>query len=71
LHTLEIGLHTLFIGEIRDVKGEADVLDAEGKLDILKVKPLIFAPDGGSYYGSGHLWDQPSPLATSSRNRDH
>jgi len=53
LHTLEIGLHTLFIGEIRDVKGEADVLDAEGKLDILKVKPLIFAPDGGSYYGVG------------------
>ncbi|HNT75412.1 MAG TPA: flavin reductase family protein [Anaerolineae bacterium] len=53
LHTLEIGLHTLFIGEIRDVKGEADVLDAEGKLDILKVKPLIFAPDGGGYYGVG------------------
>ena len=53
LHTLEIGLHTLFIGEVLDVKADEDVLNAEGKIDILKVRPLVFAPDGGGYYGIG------------------
>ena len=53
LHTLEIGLHTLFVGEIRDVKGEAGVFNAEGKFDITKVKPLLWAPDDGGYYGVG------------------
>ena len=28
LHTLEIGLHTLFVGEILDVKGNVDVFEA-------------------------------------------
>jgi flavin reductase (DIM6/NTAB) family NADH-FMN oxidoreductase RutF len=53
LHTLEIGLHTLFVGEILDVKAEVDVLNAEGKVAIEKVRPLIFAPDGGGYFGVG------------------
>jgi len=53
LHSLEIGLHTLFIGEVLDVKADEDVLNAEGKIDILKVRPLVFAPDGGGYYGIG------------------
>lgn len=56
LHTLEIGLHTLFIGEILDVKMEENFLGDEGKPSIEKVKPLIFSPDNTSYYGLGpHL----------------
>jgi flavin reductase (DIM6/NTAB) family NADH-FMN oxidoreductase RutF len=53
LHVLEIGLHTLFVGEIMDVKAEADVYDDDGRIDIEKVRPLLWAPDGGGYYGVG------------------
>ena len=53
LHTLEIGLHTQFIGEIVDIKAEESVLDEQGMPDILKVKPLIFGTGQGAYYGIG------------------
>ena len=53
LHTLEIGLHTQFIGEIKDIKAEESVLGEQGMADILKVKPLIFDPGQGAYYGIG------------------
>ena len=53
LHTLELGLHTQFIGEIMDVKAEESVLGEHGLADILKVKPLIFDPGEGDYYGIG------------------
>ena len=51
IHALEIGLHTQFVGEIMDIKAEESVLDAQGIPDILKVKPLIFDPGQGAYYG--------------------
>ena len=53
LHTVEIGLHTQFIGEIADVKAEESVLDEQGMADILKVKPLVFDAVRGDYYGIG------------------
>lgn len=52
-HTLELGLHTLFVGEIMDVKAEIDVYDEDGHIAIEKVRPLLWAPDGGGYYGVG------------------
>ncbi|MCX5832720.1 MAG: flavin reductase family protein, partial [Deltaproteobacteria bacterium] len=53
LHTLEIGLHTLFVGEIKDVKAEENILDQDGKPDIEKIRPLIFSPTSLTYYGIG------------------
>jgi len=53
LHTLEIGLHTQFIGEIVDIKAEESVLDEQGMADILKVRPLIFDTNQGAYYNIG------------------
>jgi flavin reductase (DIM6/NTAB) family NADH-FMN oxidoreductase RutF len=53
LHTLEIGLHTLFVGEIKDVKAEENMLGQDGKPDIEKIKPLIFSPTSMTYYGIG------------------
>jgi flavin reductase (DIM6/NTAB) family NADH-FMN oxidoreductase RutF len=53
LHTVEIGLHTQFIGKIVDIKAEASVLDQQGALDIEKVRPFLFAPDNRAYYGIG------------------
>ncbi len=52
---VEVGLHTMFIGEILDVKAEEIVFDENGHLDITKVRPLLWAPDGRGYYGVGKL----------------
>jgi flavin reductase (DIM6/NTAB) family NADH-FMN oxidoreductase RutF len=54
LHTLEIGLHTQFVGEIIDVKADADVLGEDGQPDIVKLKPLIYDTGHRGYYGIGH-----------------
>ncbi len=53
LQSLEVGLHTLFIGEILDVKADEKVLDDEGRPSIEKVQPLIFSPEHRAYYGLG------------------
>jgi flavin reductase (DIM6/NTAB) family NADH-FMN oxidoreductase RutF len=53
LHTVAIGLHTQFIGEIMDIKVEEFVMGEKGIPDIEKVKPILFAPDRRTYYGIG------------------
>ncbi|MDH7502710.1 MAG: flavin reductase family protein [Verrucomicrobiota bacterium] len=50
--TIELGLHTQFIGEIMDVKADEDVIGLDG-LDMAKVQPFVFAPDTQFYYGIG------------------
>jgi flavin reductase (DIM6/NTAB) family NADH-FMN oxidoreductase RutF len=55
LHTIEIGLHTQFIGEILDVKADTSVLDEKGTPEIEKVKAVLFAPDSRKYYGLGEF----------------
>ncbi len=54
-HVFELGLHTQFVGEVLDVKAEADMVTNGVLLDIKKVKPLIFTPDTQEYYGIGGL----------------
>ncbi|MBW1988157.1 MAG: flavin reductase family protein [Deltaproteobacteria bacterium] len=53
LHSLEIGLHTLFVGEIKDVKVKKDVLSPSGTLDMKKAAPLVFAPVARFYHTVG------------------
>lgn len=53
LHTIEIGLHVQFIGEIVDIKADEDVFDENGIPDIDRVKPILFAPVMQAYYGVG------------------
>ena len=53
IHTIEIGLHTQFIGEILDVKAEESVLGDKGMADIEKVKPIVFGPEIRTYHGIG------------------
>lgn len=55
LHTIEIGLHTQFIGEIIDVKADTGVFGDDGHIDIMKVKPLIFDTSHKGYHGIGQL----------------
>jgi flavin reductase (DIM6/NTAB) family NADH-FMN oxidoreductase RutF len=57
-HTIELGLHTQFVGEVMDVKAEESVMAKGGLLEITKVKPLVFAPDTQAYYGIGHFVGQ-------------
>ena len=53
LHTIEIGLHTQFIGEILDVKVDESVMDKDGAPDVEKIRPMIFATGSRDYYGVG------------------
>ena len=51
----ELGLHTQFIGEIRDVKVEDSLLNADGRIDIELLRPILFVMDPGSYHAIGAL----------------
>jgi len=55
LRSVEIGLHTQFIGEVKDVKAEESILDENGGLDIRKLRPFFFTPDTRLYYAAGPL----------------
>jgi flavin reductase (DIM6/NTAB) family NADH-FMN oxidoreductase RutF len=58
LHTIEIGLHTAFIGEVLDVKADESALDEEGRIDVERVRPFMFAPGNQAYYGLGERLGQ-------------
>jgi len=51
--TIEIGLHTQFIGEIIDIKAEESVLNDKGVPEMARVRPILFAPETRAYYGVG------------------
>jgi flavin reductase (DIM6/NTAB) family NADH-FMN oxidoreductase RutF len=51
----ELGLHTQFIGEIKDVKIDEGCLDAEGHIDIGKLDPIALALEAGGYFAFGEL----------------
>lgn len=54
-HTLELGVHTMMIGEIVDVKADEAVLGENGNPDILKVRPTVFEPGNGRYFAVGEF----------------
>ena len=51
--TVELGLHTQFVGEILDVKADDSVLDDKGSVKIGLVNPFLFDTFGRMYYGVG------------------
>jgi flavin reductase (DIM6/NTAB) family NADH-FMN oxidoreductase RutF len=58
LKIVQLGLHTQFVGEIKDVKSDPSVLTEDGSPDITKVKPIIFEPSNRRYYGLGSYLGQ-------------
>ena len=58
IHSFDLGSHVQFVGEIMDVKADEDVFDANGVVDITKVRPLTFSPSDGGYYGIGEYIGQ-------------
>ncbi|UCD76548.1 MAG: flavin reductase family protein [Phycisphaerales bacterium] len=51
--TVEIGIHTQFIGEILDVKIDPEMLDDDGNPDPAKIRPFAYAPGEGGYWAIG------------------
>ena len=50
--SVELGLHTQFVGQVRDIKADEEVL-TESSPDIEKIRPLIFNPANRTYYAIG------------------
>jgi len=53
VRTVELGLHTMFIGEIKSVKADESILNERGLPDVTKLKPFLFAPGSSDFYGIG------------------
>lgn len=58
LHTIDIGSHTQFIGQIADVKADTAVLNVNGMPVAEKINPLIGSISERAYYELGKYLDQ-------------
>ena len=67
--TVELGSHTMFIGEIRDVKADQSILSEAGVPDIQKLKPFVFAPGSSKFYGIGQLLGNVSDMAKAAEKK--
>jgi flavin reductase (DIM6/NTAB) family NADH-FMN oxidoreductase RutF len=52
-HTLSLGSHDLFVGQVVAVQFSQEVLDERGRVDNGKLKPILFT--GEEYWGLGSL----------------
>jgi flavin reductase (DIM6/NTAB) family NADH-FMN oxidoreductase RutF len=50
---VELGLHTMFVGEIIDVKADKEVL-TNNKPDIQKIRPILFGSGDRGYHNVGN-----------------
>jgi flavin reductase (DIM6/NTAB) family NADH-FMN oxidoreductase RutF len=67
--TVELGSHTMFIGEIIDVKADRAVLSEGGVPDVEKLKPFVFTPGSSRFYGIGKNLGDVSQLAKETEKR--
>ena len=58
IHTLEIGLHTQFIGEILDVKAHESSITERNAPDIKVVNPFVYSPGNRTYNAIGRSLGQ-------------
>lgn len=52
--TVELGTHTQFIGIIKDILADDDILLSDGKIDFDRVDTLIYDYHGKAYYRIGN-----------------
>jgi len=69
IHTLELGLHTHFIGEIVDVKAEGVILEEKGNVDILKLNPFFYVTGKRTYHGIGPQLGKAHAMGAELRNK--
>ena len=53
IHHFEIGLHTMFVGQIIDVKAEDSILGKTDLINMAAFKPAWYFPADCKYYGTG------------------
>lgn len=53
IHTLELGSHTQFVGEVLDVKANDEVLNCHSP-DMARIRPLVFDPGLRRYFSIGN-----------------
>jgi len=53
VHTLPLGSHDLFIGQVVAVQFSHEVLDEQGRIDNSKLRPILFT--GDEYWGWGSV----------------
>ncbi len=53
IEQVEVGIHVHLIGEICDVKVEESLIAEDHLPDIMKIQPLIYAPEKRSYHTVG------------------
>ena len=53
VQVVELGMHTMFVGEVIDTKADGSIIGDSGAIDIKKLQPLVFTPDTQEYYGIG------------------
>jgi len=68
--TVELGSHTMFIGEIMDVKADPSILSEEGAPDMEKLKPFVYSPGSARFYGIGKSLGDVSNLAKEKEKRE-
>lgn len=56
VHTIDLGLHTQFIGEIIDVKADEGVLGENGLPTLEKVDSFAYSTPERAYYSIGRFW---------------
>jgi len=61
IHTYEAGSHTLFIGQIMDVKADPSVLNDRNVLVPEKLDPFFYVPGPGTFYRAGTPVDTSYP----------
>ncbi|GAB4388958.1 MAG: flavin reductase family protein [Thermodesulfovibrionales bacterium] len=69
MKTVEIGLHTLFVGEVMDLKVEESALAEDGRPDIERVKPFSFTPESRTYYATGRFLGKAFSLGKEIKDR--
>ena len=69
LQTVKIGLHHLFIGEIKDIKVDDRVLGKNGLPDIEKVRPFVYDHAGPGYYALGEFLGRAYSIGRKRGNR--
>ena len=58
VHTYELGVHVMLVGEIKDVKCDEDKLVDGKNPDVEKILPLIFTPGTRAYHTVGECVGQ-------------
>ncbi|SHJ41855.1 NADH-FMN oxidoreductase RutF, flavin reductase (DIM6/NTAB) family [Desulfatibacillum alkenivorans DSM 16219] len=53
VESLELGLHTMFVGKVMDVKADGSVLAEDGLPDVSRIKPIVYDPIHKIYSGLG------------------